>query len=304
MNWQRAFDDISTIGAGRMAAFAKLGPRARRRLKREGVLGAGALAAMIAAANASQGADEAQLAAADADAVDSLDDILSFAAVCATGDGASAGAGAFHALHGGADGHEAHAFFEAAFASRFDSALCGGSEGAHEGHGARTASKVHEAHTDDHGAAAMLASAHAGHGEAAPASGDHAAHGAEPDHERTGGEEHAHEAAPQPFATVHAGHGGDASSAQGAAAQPHDAHDAYDPYVLNALAGAQQNGADSDGGDLSAGLDALLGQARNDQNDAEEPAAVAQAQTASHGAHAYVEQDYAAQDLPPATAEV
>jgi len=296
MNWQRAFDDISAGAAERASAFGRLGPRARRRAARGGVLGAGALAAMIAAANASEGAGDAQLAAADA--VDSLDDILSFAAVCATGDSVSDAGGAFHALHDGATGHETHAFFEAAFASRFDSVLCGDNgRDAHQGHGARTAANAHETHTDDHGAAAMLASAHAGHGAAQTASGDHAAHGAESGHERMGAEEHAHDVAAQPFAAAaHGAHGAAASHAQHAAAQSHDAHDAYDPYVLSALAGAQQNGADNDG-DVSAGLDALLGEAKNSQNNAAQPAV-------SHDAHSYAAQDYAAQDLPPATAEV
>ncbi|MEQ8935546.1 MAG: hypothetical protein RIE56_07125 [Amphiplicatus sp.] len=301
MNWQRAFDDMSAGAAERFSAFGKLGPRARRRLKRDGVLGAGALAAMIAAANASEGAGDAQFAAADADAVDSLDDILSFAAVCATG-----GSGLdseFHALHESANGHEAHAFFEAAFASRFDSAFCGDDESAHQGHGARAANNAHETHTEDHGAVAMLA-AHAGHGEARAASGEHAAHGAEADrHEQMGAEEHEHDGAAQPFAAGgQSAHGAEASRAQHAAAQSHAAHDAYDPYVLSALAGAQQNGAEDDG-DVSAGLDALLGQ-NPAATDAGQPVVVAPAPAVSHDSHAYSSQDYAAQELPPVTAEV
>lgn len=222
----------------------RLSPRARRRLARQSVFGAGALAATIAAAEA--GASAAPAFEISGEAADSLDDILAFAEVCAQ-QGAAAGS-RLHAFHG-ADGHEGHAFFEAAFAARYASSLCGGArDAAHDGH--------------------MADAAHAGHAN------DHAvgAHGAHIAHNAAHGEGHAGTHA----ADAHDGEshaGGDAPSGrhahiEGAASAP--AHD-HDTSVGEALAHLVHDGAHDalhlaglfgetgDNGDLSAGLDALMG---------------------------------------------
>lgn len=226
----------------------RLGPRARRRLARQGVFSAGALAAMIAAAEA--GASAAPAFDISGEAADSLDDILAFAEVCAQ-QGAATGP-RLHGLHG-AEGHEGHAFFEAAFAARYVSSLCGGDrDTAHDGH---MADAAHAEHANNH-----AAGAHGGHAAHSAAHvEDHAATHAAEAHDGEGHAEshaegdalsgrHAHAEA----AANHPAHGHEPSAGDALAHAVHDgAHDALH------LAGLF--GETGEGGDLSGGLDALLG---------------------------------------------
>ncbi|MEE2691341.1 MAG: hypothetical protein VX640_07370 [Pseudomonadota bacterium] len=290
VNWGRPFADLSSALP---VSVLRLGPRARRRLQREGVLGAGAVAAMIAAANASAHDGDAGLVIAEVGA-DSLDDILSFAALCATGGAVAVGGD--HALHesDALPGHGTHAFFDDAFVSRLASSLCGDDSGDHAEHrGAAVA--AHDAHADDHGAGAAQAASHAGHGEVHLAA-HAAALGAEP-HAAGGHGDDAHaDSRADAGGDAHADHGlsGHAVLAASAGQAQHADHvPNHDPAALHVLAAASD-----DDGDATPGLNALLG--------ARDPGAAAPSQTPvqESAAIVYNPADHAAHDLPPAPVEI
>lgn len=236
------FDNRAGLTAPRSA-------KRRARILRDAA-GAGGLAAMIAAASAAAEINDAPVGAGfdGIDAAGSLDDILAFAALCAQ----PAVDVAVHDAHELSGLNAAHAFFEAAFASPFDSRF--GGLGAHEDHAAA------EAGCDP------VVAAHAAH---AP---DGAAHDAHPEHaDAVAGAAHAdHADAAGDDAGMH--HEFPAAHAHGA-----DLAEAEPTYQR---ADALTLAAASDDGDLAATLDAYLG--RSAVPDAQQAAAPAEASSLAH----------------------